>query len=291
MPGWDDINKELGSTPSQIDYVRRKYLKQFADFRNRAVIAYYSAWLEKPQSINMDINDSDMEGFMNALRDVDCSKGLDLILHTPGGSPTATEAIVNYLKDKFNGDIIVIVPQIAMSAGTLMACSAKEIIMGKQSSLGPVDPQFNGIPAENIVQEFIDAKLDLEKNPQNAQYWAIKLQQYPAAFMKSAIDAIELSKELSTNWLKDGMLSGKEECEINKTVMFLNDHKSTKVHDRHFNYKECKENGLKIELMEDDDELQDKILSVHHAFMITLGATSTVKIIGNHLGKDFILSN
>ena len=49
--------------------------------------------------------------------------------------PAAAEAIVNYLRLKFDYDIRVIVPQLAMSAGTMIACAAKEIIIGKQSSL------------------------------------------------------------------------------------------------------------------------------------------------------------
>ena len=138
------------------------------------------------------------------------------------------------------------------------------------------------------MQEFEEAKEDLANNPNNAQYWAIKLQQYPAAFMKSALDAIELSKELCRNWLKDVMLNGSTVEEINNVVNFLNDHSSTKAHGRHFNYKTCKDIGLNIVLMEDNDKQQDAILSVHHSCMITLSATPTAKIIGNNLGKDFI---
>ena len=67
--------------------------------------------------------------------------------------------IVKYLRTKFNNDISVIVPHLAMSAGTMIACSAKEIIMGKQSSLGPNDPQFNGVPAYSIKMEFEQAKI------------------------------------------------------------------------------------------------------------------------------------
>lgn len=288
MAGWDDILKELGQTPSQVDFIRRKYLCQLAEYTGRSTIAYYSAFLNK-QGPNLDVNDADMEGFMNAVKDLDCKKGLDLILHTPGGDPTAAEAIVNYLKDKFNKDIRVIVPQIAMSAGTMIACSAKEIIMGKQSSLGPIDPQFSGIPAYNIMQEFIEAREDLAINPQNAQYWAIKLQQYPAAFMKSAIDAIDLSDELIRNWLSDVMLKGKRKTVINKAVDFLTSHESSKVHARHYRYQECRDHGLIIKLMEDDNELQDKILSVHHCFMITLQSTEALKMISNNLKKDYII--
>ena len=107
---------------------------------------------------NLDINDADMTGFMNCVHGMDCTRGLDLILHTPGGSPAAAEAIVNYLRTKFNMNIRVIIPQLAMSAGTIISCAAKEIVMGKQSSLGPIDLKFNGIPTYNIKMEFEEAK-------------------------------------------------------------------------------------------------------------------------------------
>lgn len=239
----------------------------------------------------MDINDADMTGFMNCIHGMDCSKGLDFILHTPGGSPEAAEAIVVYLRKKFNNDIRVIVPQLAMSAGTMIACSSKVIIMGKQSSLGPIDPQFNGIPAYNIMMEFEEAKQDLLINPANAHYWAIKLQQYPAAFMKTAIDAIKLSGELVEEWLGTCMYDhNKDKAIISSIVSSLNEHNNSKIHGRHLNADFCKEIGLKIYMMEDDSELQDKILSLHHAYMITLDATPALKIIENQNKKMAIFS-
>ena len=293
MSDWNGILKEIQGTQSQIDFIRRKYIKQLSMLTGRNTIAYYSGWLTKQNVNNSDINDSDMNGFMNCVHGLDCKKGLDLILHTPGGSPTAAEIIVNYLRNKFNRNIRVIVPQLAMSAGTMVACSAKVIIMGKHSSLGPIDPQFNAIPAYDIKREFEEAKEDLLRNPANAQYWAIKLQQYPAAFMKTAIDAIGLSGELVREWLGSCMFdkSIPEDAEIiDEIVAKLNDHDNSKTHDRHFNSDFCKAMGLKIEMMEDNDELQDAILSLHHAYMISLDATSAIKIIENQEQKSFISS-
>lgn len=260
MAGWDEVLKELNETMSQADFVRRKYLKKLAEYTGRNVIAYYSGFLNKPNESNTDINDLDMTGFMNSLRGMDCSKGLDLILHTPGGSPAAAEAIINYLRSKFNKDIRVIIPQIAMSAGTMMACSAKTIIMGKQSSLGPVD----------------------------AQYWAIKLQQYPAAFLKTAIDAIQLSSTLLREWLSTCMFEESDKEIVDSIVAKLNEHDDSKTHGRHFNVEFCKSIGLKIELLEEDDELQDAVLSIHHAYMLTLGGTDAVKIIESNNGKAVV---
>lgn len=293
MGDWSEILREARETPSQFDYIRHKYLRNLTNITGRNIIAYYSSWLSKAGAANLDISDNDMEGFMNCLHGMDCSKGLDLFLHTPGGSPSAAEGIVKYLRSKFNQDIRVIVPHMAMSAGTMIACAAKEIIMGRQSSLGPIDPQFNGIPAYNIKQEFEEAKLDLANNPQNAQYWAIKLHQYPAAFMKTAIDAIDLSGILVEEWLGTCMFDRTKPEDVQKIKGIkekLNEHDNSKNHGRHLNIDFCKAIGLKITAMEDDSKLQDAILSVHHAFMITLDATPTVKIIESQEKKSFVSS-
>lgn len=288
MPGWEDIYKEISTTKPPIDTVRRKYLTRLSKMTNRNVIAYYSSFLDKKDVANLDINDQDMNGFMNAIKGMECSKGLDLILHTPGGSPTAAEAIVKYLRKKFSGNIRVIVPQMAMSAGTMLACAAKEIIMGNQSSLGPVDPQFSGIPAYSIAQEFEEAKIDLATHPEHTAYWAIKLQQYPAAFLKTALDAIDLSSVLIKEWLSTGMFTQAESDIVDNIVSKLNEHDDSKFHGRHYNIDFCKNIGLKVQALEDNDHLQDVVLSIHHAYILTLSATDVSKIIESHQGRAFI---
>lgn len=99
----------------------------------------------------------------------EAKKGLDLILHTPGGDLAATESIVDYLNQMFGKDIRAIIPQISMSAGTMMALSCSEIMMGKQSNLGPIDPQMGGVACQAVLDEFQKAKDDIRSNPQAAR--------------------------------------------------------------------------------------------------------------------------
>jgi ClpP class serine protease len=121
MPDWKDVleeHQEIQRTSQfAIDIIRRKYLKQLYEYTNRNVIAYYSGFLSKPGILQSDINDEDKNGFMMAVHKLDRNRGLDLILHTPGGSIAATESVVDYLHKMFGGNIRAIVPQIAMSAG------------------------------------------------------------------------------------------------------------------------------------------------------------------------------
>lgn len=291
MAGWDEILNEINTTPGKFDAVRRKYLRELSILTDRNVIAYYSGFLTKPSQSNTDINDSDMSGFMNALKGMDCTKGLDLVLHTPGGNPTAAESIINYLRSKFNSDIRVIVPHMAMSAGTMMACGAKTIIMGKHSSLGPIDPQLNGIPAYEILQMYLDAKAELMVNPKHLTYWRLLLERYPAPFMYTAISSINLSSALVSEWLGSCMFDkNKKEDEktIEKIAKALNQHDASKSHSRHYNSVFCKDIGLKITDLESDGKLQDTVLSLHHAYIFTMENTPAVKIIENQHGKALV---
>ena len=61
-------------------------------------------------------------------------------------------------------------------------------------------------------------------------------------------------------------------------------------HSRHFSVDFCKKIGLNIEELENDQELQELVLSVHHAFIITIDATNTTKIIENNTGARFVSS-
>lgn len=157
MPSWSEIVTEVNlysNAGSELDKKREEYLNQIHSITGRNVIAYYSGWLKVPDAPHVSIDEQDKNAFMTTVYKLDKAKGLDLILHTPGGDIAATESIVTYLKNIFNGDIRAFIPQISMSAGTMIAMSCKEIIMGEQSSLGPIDPQMGGIACQAVIDEF-----------------------------------------------------------------------------------------------------------------------------------------
>ena len=70
------------------------------------------------------------------------SDGLFLVLDTPGGDQMYAYRTMKYLDNLYkNKPVYVIVPDMAMSAGTLMALGADKIYMFPDSCLGPLDPQ------------------------------------------------------------------------------------------------------------------------------------------------------
>ena len=143
MPDWVQVlaeintlrNKSIQQSRQSVDLVRHRYLTELHKYTGRNIIAYYSGWLSKPDIAQTDIDDEDKNGFMMACHNIDKTVGLDLILHSPGGDIAATQSIVEYLHQMFGKNIRAIVPQIAMSAGAMIACSSRQIMMGKHSNL------------------------------------------------------------------------------------------------------------------------------------------------------------
>lgn len=102
-------------------------------------------WEEKDDS---QINIEDTEHVLMRIRQT--PEDVDLILHTPGGFVLASEMIAMAVKNH-PAKVTVIIPFYAMSGGTLIALAANEIMMEKDSVLGPVDPQLAGFPAGSLI--------------------------------------------------------------------------------------------------------------------------------------------
>lgn len=296
MPNWTEILQEIqheaATQQMPLDFVRRKYLKKLHENTGRNIICYYSGWLQKPGQYNTHINDDDKNGFMNAVHNLDKSKGLDLFLHTPGGDIAATESIVHYLRSIFGNDIRAVIPQLAMSAGTMIACSCSEIIMGKQSNLGPIDPQFNGIPAHGVIEEFKKAVEEIKDNPESIPLWQQIVGKYHPTFLGECEKAIEWSEHIVRTWLETGMFrnyDATQRASLSQSITAkMSDHGSHKSHSRHIHIEDLIDMGLKIIQLENDQKLQDLVLSVHHAFMHTLAGSQAFKIIENHNGQAVI---
>ena len=290
MPDWNQLLVELQKAGGAHDVLRRKYLAELQQLTKRNVIIYYSGWLQKPELKGTEVNDADKNGLMTVIHGLDKSLGLDLVLHTPGGEVGATESLVDYLRSIFGTNIRAIIPQLAMSAGTMMACACKEIIMGKQSSLGPIDPQFRGIPAHGVVEEFSRARDEISKSPSAIPLWQPIIAKYAPTFIGECEKAVIWANEIVRDWLVSGMFEGLKSADKRATKVLneLADHGITKSHARHLSYNRCKEIGLKVRRLEQSSRLQDAVLTVHHACVHTLGATAAFKIIENHKGTAFI---
>ncbi len=295
MPNWSQILEEVTAAGSTHDVVRRKYLAAVHDLTGRNVILYYSGWLQLAGAspVAAIINDQDKNGFMAAIHELDRRKGLDLILHTPGGDIAATESLVDYLRSMFGTDIRAIIPQIAMSGGTMIALACGEIIMGKHSSLGPIDPVISGIAAHGLIEEFKTARQEIARGGLDGQaaaaVWQPIIAKYPPTFVGEAEKAIKWSEDMVKDWLKTGMLADDPEQDekVRRILDGLGDHALTLSHSRHISLKQAQDLGLNVVPLEDDDRnsgLQDAVLAVHHIAVQTIADKGVAKIIENHRG-------
>lgn len=295
MPSWGEVlerynQEQQNNNPSPLDTLLKEYIGGLARLRNRNVLCYYSGWLQHPNRSGTEINDLDMNGLMNAVTGMDRTKGLDLILHTPGGAVSATEAIINYLRSCFGTDICAFIPQMAMSGGTMIACACKEIYMGRQSSIGPTDPQIAGAPASGIVEEFQDAIRDVSENPASAPIWAQIIGKYPPAYIGESMKALQVSQNILSESLSLNMLADKPNL-VPTVVNQLTSHTESGMHDRHFNSDKARKMGLKVINLETaQNGLQDCVLTIHHIFMIMFQQTTNYKCVATDLGHNWFLS-
>ena len=307
MPNWGEILKELNSTiprsangepvgGADFDLVRRGYLGQLHRHTRRNVVLFASGWLQKeapPDSFS--ISDEDVQALMEVTSHFSGRK-IDLILHSPGGSLEATEGIVAYLRSRFD-DIRVIVPHLAMSAATMVACAANEILMGKHSFLGPIDPQLilstklgkRYVAAQAILDQF-DKATKACSEPSNLPAWLPMLSQYGPDLLVQSEMSLELARELVGTWLETYMFSGRQDGpDLASSISdWLSNHTEFKSHSRHLSRESLQGAGLVVHPLERDPMLQDLSLSVFHATTHTFSGTLALKIFENHLGRAFI---
>ena len=301
MPNWGQVLNEIQGmkVENPLDTIRRKYLASMNKYTGRNVIAYYSGFLQKPNG-NVSIDDNDKNALMQAVYGLDKAKGLDLILHTPGGNTAATESIVHYLRAIFGNDIRAFIPQMAMSAGTMIALSCKEIVMGKQSNIGPIDPQFGGMSCAGVIEEFQNAVNSIKAEPSSAPLWQVIISKYHPTFLGDCQKAIDWSDKMVIEWLCSNMLSGhdKPEDDAKRIVEKLGSHKETFTHAKHIHINECKELGIAVVPLEELEkkeidgckDLQDCVLTIHHTYMHTFSISNAVKIVENHMGSAMIIN-
>lgn len=297
MPAFSDVLEEIRVVGGAADVVRRKYLRALSDLTGRNTIIYYSGWLQKTELTRQgfsgfEVNDSDKNGLMSAIHRLDRSKGLDLVLHTPGGEMAATESIVDYLRSMFGRNVRAIVPQLAMSAGTMISLSCREIVMGKHSSLGPIDPQISGIAAHGVIEEFAQAVTETQSNPASIHMWQPIIAKYPPTFIGECQKAITLANDMVQKWLETGMFARDPDrtAKAQRIVAELGDHQLTKSHARHISIDAVRKLEIRVRALERDQKLQDAVLSLHHAAVLTLQQSAAVKIIENQNGVAFIQS-
>ena len=204
-----DAMKDGREYESLIDVVpqnfnaRDEFRRAIADIETatKRPLIVYAANVVKPASwSSTDIGYADDLPFSEMVSTVPAStSAIDILIVTPGGLAQQVSQFVNKVRPRFT-DVSMIIPYMAMSAGTIWALSGNKIWMDERAFIGPIDPQVPGkdgryVPAQAIlallkkIQDSGQGNISKGQNPD----WSdmMILQNMDA---KEIVNAISLSK-------------------------------------------------------------------------------------------------
>ncbi|MBI5664276.1 MAG: serine dehydrogenasease [Nitrospirae bacterium] len=177
------------------DVLNEKLIK-LEDHFSSDVIFYYG-----------DINPAYVKGFRDFIEQIksDTKKNnrLTLLLNTFGGSAETVEKMVEIIRFHYE-EIYFVVPDYALSAGTIFCMSGDKIFMDYSSSLGPIDPQvYTGntyVPALGYLDK-VNELIEKSKNDTLTNAEFLILQNQDLAMLRSYEQARDLTITLLKEWL------------------------------------------------------------------------------------------
>lgn len=188
-----------------------------------------------------------------------------VFLRTAGGSPEIAEMMVSVLRKHYNS-VYFVVPDFAMSAGTVLCMSADKIYMDYSSSLGPIDPQVPSLDTGEYVPAlgYLDKVSELTNKGNLAPADVVLLRGIDLAKLALYEQARDLSIDLLKEWLVKYKFKNWKKHRTNKTkkgqlvtvsekkdraeeiAKALGDHKMWRSHGRRLDVEKLK--GLRIEI-------------------------------------------
>jgi len=267
--------------------LRKETFLRIEGVTGRPLICYVAKTHNLPQGIPAYIDDSDLTGFGDLIQSVQ-GEAVDIFIVSNGGSVEAAERIVRLIRERFK-TVRFIVPANAYSAATLICFSGNEIIMDSLGTLGPIDPQINGVPARAILRAFetIEKRLK-EEGPRALTAYMPLISKYDLHMLEICKSAQDLSKELARNWLSTYMLKCTEDDPRVTTIVdfFLNydEHKS---HGRSIDRGKAAEVGLEVTNLEEIEGLADLVRSLYNQYELWFDKTSFYKVFENARGINW----
>ena len=273
--------------------MHHRLIQKIEEKFKRNVICYISCFPHPAGTIV----DEDATIIENLLKSVDLSKydyQLDLILHSPGGSPTAAEKIILTCRSYAPKSFRVVVPKTAMSAATLISMGADKIVMSETSELGPIDPQMISVIGQQQIARpaaaFIDAYLDLVNETKKAivnheppHPYIELLRKIDPVWVQVCLKARQLSVTIAKEYLKKYMLNTKDEKAINEIVERFMKIGEELSHGRVIRGEKVKAYGLDVELIDKNTDIWNLIWEAY------LRCENYVQ--SKHLAKYFVARN
>jgi hypothetical protein len=126
-----------------------------------------------------------------------------VVLHTLGGVVEVVERIVSIIRHHYN-EVDFLIPDRAMSAGTVFVMAGDRVFMGYFSCLGPIDPQIEKdgklVPALSYLNQYQRLHAKAETGQLNTAELVL-LDKFDPGELYQFEQARELSTDLLTYWL------------------------------------------------------------------------------------------
>lgn len=184
----------------------------------------------------------------------------------------------------------------------MIALACERIVMGRQSQLGPIDPQMGvggrNISARAIVEQFERARVEIVGDADRgiagdlsmAHVWAPVLATIGPALLQEAQNALDYSERMVARWLADYMFAGRDDAEAKglSIAQHFNDASKHLSHGRRIDREEARREGVDVDDLEDSQELQEEILTLYHLMTIAFQNSTASKMIEGTSGGRWV---
>jgi hypothetical protein len=294
MQGLQKAAMAQGQTSLQFDFLslRLACYKEIEAIRKRPLLVYATKFVNmQPLPIQIQIPNTidlgDVDGFTDLISLIPAGqKSVDVLIHSPGGKPDATERLVYILRNRFE-EVHFLIPHSAYSAATMLALSGDTITLHPSATLGPIDPQINGRPARSIKKGFEKVRDQLKTSgPASLPAYIPLLEKLTLDLLEVCEDSEILSKDLVTAWLKTYMLkTEKYEKQIEDTVNFFSDYDKHLMHSRPLVLDKLK--GFQLELFHSTGTLSELLWEAYILIDNFFQMSQFVKLFENTYGVSW----
>ena len=230
----------------------------------KPVLAYFTSF-----SHPVMIEDADADILEGILQRMDLSKGLALIINSPGGDGLTSERIIRACRS-YSGteEYSAIVPNKAKSAATMVCFGASEIVMGPTSELGPIDPQIvindqTVGSVYNVIKSYEDLFARATSCEGHLEPYLQQLSNYDEKEIAEYKMLLSLSEDIAIKTLANGMMKGTNEDEIKSKIKIFLTPEQTKTHGRPIYRDEAGSCGLQINQLAPADDRWKSIYELY----------------------------
>jgi ClpP class serine protease len=216
------------------------------------------------------LEDGDAEMLEGVLQKMDLTKGLALMICSPGGDGLAAERMINVCRSySRTGEFVAIVPGKAKSAATMVCFGASKILMGPNSELGPIDPQLTTrergevkrFSVYNVIHSYETLFRAAVRTGGNLEPFLLQLENYDEREIEEMRSAMSLSADIAVRSLAKGMMRGRSERQIRRQIAGFLTPEQTKTHGRPIYRDEAIRSGLIAD--EIPAEILDPVWELH----------------------------